>query len=455
MRRSVSFFAVLLIITGFFAPIAARMYRAREDAVTPVMTAAPSGADERRFPFTVLATQATSSTIRHRFSSTQGDLAIAAIDAVSGAGASLELPMPAAVGEASAPFESSEMMGKAKNSQSDAESFDPLAVTIRPVAPVSIHEEGLAAVSVSLATVRSSATSPGVLSDKRSGWTGLARNKSKLPLAVFVMNEYRPAATTAANLANQRQVVRSPEIVAVPCATLIDSAAHVIVGIGSGWPVLDESPVCDPSALLEQLPVDDPLRSVVERWLPSSSASESRRAIISSQDLDRRIGQSSLPFRTLYEMGRISALLDEKSRQKDFWRAALFAKARESDQVKRSAPNLLSLEVLTGNALWNWHDDTLAGGALAILLKCEKPATLRFVQATVLYADLLDRLSDSREQEMIEPLRKLVLQIPELSARDRFEMRWLLSRALIKQHRYLEGLTELTRGLRNATGSSF
>jgi hypothetical protein len=171
--------------------------------------------------------------------------------------------------------------------------------------------------------------------------------------------------------------VASPqESVFVASASFASPPGAAAKAAARGWPLIDDTPLADPSSLITDLAPDDPIRIFVQHWLRDEGESPATTMTGVSQQLDRAIEKSSARWQTLYEMGRVSAFLDDPPGQEAFWRAAVHRAELKSGNSPVAQREVRSMEILAGAFLLRWHDYNTAQLAFRILLgwRMSRPA---------------------------------------------------------------------------------
>jgi hypothetical protein len=225
-------------------------------------------------------------------------------------------------------------VGKGGTSQSDGEVVDARPEPVHSVAPVPMQEEGLAALAAPIASLGAASTPAKVKASQplvsanvnlSVSIAGAASNsgsptpgqKSSLPMArlipaglnhvgvgapilpklpaIAVLQSLHPksqtllafiyygrtrlALTPIGDLRNLIKVASPQESVFVAVGILGDSSDRVKVAIAPGWPLVDETPILDPSLMIESLSSNDSLQLVAQHWLPRSKTSSAAYAI--------------------------------------------------------------------------------------------------------------------------------------------------------------------------------
>jgi hypothetical protein len=381
IRRATSFIAVFLAAAGAAIVILATHRSGSRDKPD-----APVDRDTRFFDRP--ATGGVAAANRSIAFPQRVDVSAASISQSQPAQDGIDPPAMADVGSPALPPSGADASAKSDDSQSAAELIDMRLEPTHPVAPVPVQDDGLAAVKATLAMV----SAPAHRTPLAMATVHAAFSKTAPHLAVIVHASTRPSQARIGDIGNQLEVANSQQRSAVALAGFGAPAVSSNAAVPRGWPMTDETPMPDPSSLLPSLATDDPLKVFAPLWGVDAAALVSITQNPSIEAIDAAIVRSSDPWRTLYEMGRISAFLDAHSFQQSFWKAAVLRNDASPPTRPVMPEEMRAMEVLAGTCLWVWKDNALATKALQHLLQLQKLSDSPSGQTAALLAGGVQRI---------------------------------------------------------------
>jgi hypothetical protein len=269
------------------------------------------------------------------------DVPVADLGEASSTGFNTDSPVAAEIAIPDSPLPRVSLPTKSEENQSDAEMIDLPPELPHAVAPVPMQNQSIAALHAAVASI----------------------NHAEMVARIV----------PTANLANQASATAARRVVVVDVAPLAIAGTPNRATAGR-WRLIDETPVADPSALVDSLPIRDSLRPFAVHWLPASEPHADASSAVTLLALDQAIANSAASWQVLYEMGRVSGILDDQRYLEQFWRAAVargsLAAGHQNSVTQRDAR---LMQVLAGTFIWTWRNDEVAAQALNNAMRWHEP----------------------------------------------------------------------------------